>query len=109
MAFVTGASSLSLSPAYSATKGAVVNLTRNLALQYADKNIQINAISPGFFRTKLGRFDDEAALARMRAFTPMCRIAEPNEIKSTAPYLASPASDFMTGAMIVIDGGCLAK
>jgi NAD(P)-dependent dehydrogenase (short-subunit alcohol dehydrogenase family) len=92
-----------------AAKGAIVNLTRELALQYAEKNIQVNAICPGFFRTKLGPFDDEAFVAAVTNFTPMKRIAEPDEIKGTALYLASSASNFVTGAMLVIDGGCMAK
>jgi NAD(P)-dependent dehydrogenase (short-subunit alcohol dehydrogenase family) len=106
---LAGASSVFPLPAYNATKGAIVNLTRELALQYAEKNIQVNAICPGFFRTKLGPFDDEAFVAAVTNFTPMKRIAEPDEIKGTALYLASSASNFVTGAMLVIDGGCMAK
>jgi NAD(P)-dependent dehydrogenase (short-subunit alcohol dehydrogenase family) len=80
-----------------------------LALQYADKNIQVNAICPGFFRTKLGPYDDPEFVAAITSFTPMKRIAEPEEIKGTALYLASSASDFVTGTTLVVDGGCMAK
>lgn len=106
---LSGSSSVFPLPAYNATKGAVVNLTRELALQYAEKNIQVNAICPGFFRTKLGPFDDAEFVAAVTAFTPMKRIAEPQEIAGTALYLASSASNFVTGTMLVIDGGCQAK
>lgn len=106
---LAGSSSVFPLPAYNATKGALVNLTRELALQYAEKNIQVNAICPGFFRTKLGPYDDPEFVATITNFTPMKRIAEPEEIKGTALYLASSASNFVTGTTLVIDGGCMAK
>ena len=106
---LAGASSVFPLPAYNATKGAVVNLTLELGLQYAAQNIQINAICPGFFRTELGPFDDPEFLAAVVGFTPMGRIAKASEIKGTALYLASSASDFVTGTTLVIDGGCMAK
>ena len=106
---LAGSSSVSPIPAYNATKGAVVNLTRELGLQYAPHNIQVNAICPGFFKTAIGDNTDVAFQAATLGFTPMGRIADASEIKGTALYLASSASDFMAGAMIVIDGGCIAK
>lgn len=106
---LSGPSSVFPLPAYAATKGAIVNLTRELALQYAAQGINVNAICPGFFRTKLGPFDDRAFLTAITDFTPAGRIAEPNEIKGTALYLASAASNFVHGLMLVIDGGCMAK
>lgn len=106
---MAGASSIFPLPAYNATKGAVVNLTRELGLQYATQNIQINAICPGFFKTELGPFDDPEFMAAVVGFTPMDRIAQASEIKGTALYLASSASDFVTGTTLVIDGGCMAK
>jgi gluconate 5-dehydrogenase len=106
---LAGSSSVFPVPAYTATKGAVVNLTRELALQYADKNIQVNAICPGFFVTKLGPYDDPEFMEKVTTFTPMKRVADPSEIKGTALYLASSASSFVTGTSLVIDGGCMAK
>jgi gluconate 5-dehydrogenase len=108
---LAGPSSVFPIPAYAATKGAVVNLTRELALQYAPHNIQINAICPGFFRTRIsdGAFDDNGFVETVSAFTPMGRVAEAAEIKGTALYLASDASSFTTGLMLVTDGGCMAK
>lgn len=106
---LAGPSSIFPLPAYAATKGAIVNLTREMALQYAPLGITVNAICPGFYRTNLGPFDDPAFVKAVTDFTPMGRIAEPHEIKGTAIYLASAASDFVTGLMLVADGGCMAK
>jgi NAD(P)-dependent dehydrogenase (short-subunit alcohol dehydrogenase family) len=108
---LAGASSVAPLPAYNAAKGAVVNLTRELALEYATQNIQVNAICPGFFRTRLadGKYDDPDFVAAVSAFTPMARVADASEIKGTALYLASAASSFTTGLMLVTDGGCMAK
>jgi len=106
---LAGPSSVFPLPAYAATKGAIVNLTRELALEYAAQGICVNAICPGFFRTKLGPYDDAEFTAATTAFTPMGRIAAPDELKGTAIFLASAASDFITGALIPVDGGCLAK
>ncbi len=108
---MTGSSSIFPIPAYTAAKGAVVNLTRELALEYAPHNIQVNAICPGFYRTRLagGAYDDLEFVAAITAFTPMNRVAEADEMKGTAVYLAAPASDYVTGLMLVADGGCMAK
>lgn len=95
-------------PAYAASKGAIVNLTRELALQYAPYNIQVNALCPGFFRTAT-RPRTEAAAAQMAAYTPQGRIADASEIKGSLIYLASSASDFVTGTTLVVDGGVLAR
>jgi NAD(P)-dependent dehydrogenase (short-subunit alcohol dehydrogenase family) len=95
-------------PAYAASKGAIVNLTRELALQYAAHNIQVNALCPGFFRTATRPRSAEAATL-MAAYTPQARIADASEIKGSLLYLASSASDFVTGTTLVIDGGVLAR
>lgn len=95
-------------PAYAASKGAIVNLTRELALEYAPHNIQVNALCPGFFRTESRPRDAESA-EKMVAYTPLGRLAEAHEIKGSLLYLASSASDFVTGTALVIDGGVLAR
>lgn len=92
-------------PAYAASKGAVVNLTREMALHYADKGIQINALCPGIFQTETRPRDPAAAIA----YTPMGRLGQPDEIKGATLFLASSASDFVTGTSLVIDGGVLAR
>jgi gluconate 5-dehydrogenase len=92
-------------PAYAASKGAVVNLTREMALHYADKGIQVNALCPGIFQTETRPRDPTAAIA----YTPMGRLGRPDEIKGSLLYLASSASDFVTGTTLVVDGGVLAR
>lgn len=93
---------------YAASKGAIVQLTKCLACAYAPDNIQVNAILPGFFDTPLtrqGKIDIEGLEESVNARTPMGRWGEPEELAGTAIYLASKASDFMTGSSIVVDGG----
>lgn len=94
-------------PAYTAAKGAVVNLTRECALQYARHNIQINALCPGFVRTGLagGVYDDADFVAMLQAQVPQQRIADPHEFGGALLMLASAASDYMTGQTLVVDGG----
>jgi NAD(P)-dependent dehydrogenase (short-subunit alcohol dehydrogenase family) len=108
---LAGSSSLFPALAYNAAKGAVVNLTRELGLEYARQGIQVNALCPGFYQTSLSRgaIDDPRVRAAITAFIPMGRIAEAAEIKGPALFLASAASDYMTGQTLVTDGGCLAK
>lgn len=92
-------------PAYAASKGAVVNLTREMALHYADMGIQVNALCPGIFQTETRPRNPAAAIA----YTPMGRLGRPDEIKGAVLFLASSASDFVTGTTLVIDGGVLAR
>ena len=66
-------------------------------------------VFPGFFRSNLGGYDNPEVLQAMIDFTPMGRVADTAEIKGPALFLASAASDFMTGQTLVVDGGCLAK
>jgi NAD(P)-dependent dehydrogenase (short-subunit alcohol dehydrogenase family) len=108
---LAGASSIAPLPAYNATKGAVVNLTRELGLQYAPHGITVNAVCPGFFHTRIadGLYDNQEMYDAMQALTPMNRIANTDEVKGTIVYLASDASSFVTGSMLVIDGGVTAK
>lgn len=95
-------------PSYAASKGAIVNLVRELALEYAKDNVQINALCPGFFRTQTRPRDEQHATV-MKDYTPMGRIAETSEIAGSLLYLASSASDFATGTTLVIDGGVSAR
>ena len=95
---------------YCASKGAIAQMTRVMALEWAKYNIRVNAIAPGFFNTPLnaGLLASEEYMRPILAKIPMGRGAEPEEIVGTAIYLASDASHFMTGTILVIDGGEMA-
>ena len=106
---LVGSSGLFPVPAYNAAKGAVVNLTRELGLEYAPMGINVNAICPGYHRTSLhpegARQEiEKTILARM----PLKKIAMPNDIKGLAVWLASEASSFVTGQIFIEDGGEMA-
>lgn len=93
-------------PSYSAAKGAVIQLTKSMAIELAPYNIQVNAIAPGWFETDMTAsiktlpLNDEIILR-----TPAGRWGKPDEIIGTAVYLSSKASDFVTGETIRVDGG----
>ncbi len=96
--------------AYHASKGAMVNLTRALAAEWAKEGIRVNAIAPTFLKTKLTEKlrEDAAMVAAIEQRTPMGRFAEPEEIAPGILYLASRASSMVTGHTLAIDGGWLA-
>jgi NAD(P)-dependent dehydrogenase (short-subunit alcohol dehydrogenase family) len=93
--------------AYCISKAADFQLARNLAVEYGPHNVRVNCIAPGLIKTDFARalWEDPEALKRRTATTPLQRIGEPDEIAGAAVYLASPASAFMTGQSLVIDGG----
>jgi NAD(P)-dependent dehydrogenase (short-subunit alcohol dehydrogenase family) len=96
---------------YDAAKWAVVGLTRALAVEYASRNVRVNALSPGLIDTQI--WDDlkraapdlEQCLAYWKANIPMGRVGTPEEIARTALFLAGDESSYMTGANVVVDGG----
>lgn len=98
---------------YNSSKAAVEILTKNLAVKLADSNIFVNAIAPGFFRTDMMEYifkpEFKAAHDATMAEIPMGRAGGEDDIKALAVFLASRASDFVTGAVIPADGGYLAK
>ena len=97
--------------AYSASKGALVQLTKALAAEWARHNVQVNAIAPGFFETEAQQqvFDDPATLKARLSKVPARRAARPEEIGPIVCLLASPRADFITGSVVVVDGGETAK
>ena len=92
---------------YAATKGGVISLTRALAVEWARHNVQVNAIAPGWFVTEMNEaaFADPRINERLTRDIPARRTGRPEEIGPLAVYLASSASDFMTGQTIFLDGG----
>jgi len=93
--------------AYAISKAADVQLVRNLACEYGQYNIRVNAISPGLVRTDFARalWENPDNLKRRTAHDPLRRIGEPEEIAGAAVFLASRAGAFTTGQNFVIDGG----
>jgi 2-deoxy-D-gluconate 3-dehydrogenase len=93
--------------AYCASKAAVDGLTRSLAAEWARHGIQVNCLAPGYMNTDISRaaLADEKTRALFLSKVPARRIGEPEEVGALAVYLASPASDFMTGQTVYLDGG----
>lgn len=94
------------SAAYNAAKGGVINLTRSLALEYADQNIRVNALCPGFIDTPIIPEENKKELASM---TPMKRLGQADEMATAVLFLASDDSSYMTGGSLIVDGGYTAQ
>jgi len=97
--------------AYAASKGGVLMLTRTLACEWAKYNVRVNGIAPGVFRTPLNTkvLDIPERFAAIAGRTPMARVGNVEELVGAAIFLASDASSFVTGEMLPVDGGFLAK
>ena len=93
--------------AYNASKAAVHMMTKSLASDYADQNIRVNAIAPGYIRTEMTNLpkENEHWYPTWNELTPMNRMAEPHEVASAALFLCSAASSYVTGEVLVVDGG----
>ncbi len=93
--------------AYNISKAADFQLARNLAAEFGPHGVRVNCIAPGLIRTDFARalWENPDTLKAVTRGTPMRRIGEPHEIAGAAVYLASPASTFMTGQTIIVDGG----
>ncbi len=92
--------------AYNATKGALINLTRQLAAQWGNRGVRVNALAPGYFPTELtGFLSDPALTASIREQTLLARTPEIQEIDGPLLFLATAASSYMTGQVLVVDGG----
>lgn len=94
------------SAAYNAAKGGVINLTRSLALEYAEQNIRVNSLCPGFIDTPIIPEESKQILATM---TPMKRLGQAEEMAKAVLFMASDDSSFMTGNSLTVDGGYTAQ
>lgn len=92
-------------PVYNASKAAVHQLTKSFAVEWAPLGIRVNAIAPGYIKTEMAPVDEPQFKARWIDDAPQQRYAMPDELGTTVVYLASDGSSFMTGSVIVIDGG----
>ena len=96
---------------YCASKGAVVNLTRELALQFARRNVRVNALCPGWFPSEMtaGMETDEGAQRFIQANGPMPRMGDAHELDGALLLLSTAAGTFITGQSLIVDGGWTAR
>ncbi len=92
-------------PAYNASKAAVHHLTRSLAAEWAPYGVRVNALAPGYMRTDMSPVDEPRFQRHWKDDAPMRRVGEPQELAGAIVYLASDASTFTTGEVLVVDGG----
>ena len=90
---------------YSTSKAALIGLTRDLAVKWAPDGITVNAVAPGFFRTRMSEAILDRHADAITASTPMARIGQEGELKGAVVFLASPAASYITGQILAVDGG----
>ena len=108
MSSVNGTLTIPTIASYNASKGAINQLTRVMALSFADQGVRVNAVAPGTIATELARsavLTSDEAKARIMSRTPMKRLGEPREIADVVAFLLSDASSYVTGEIVVADGG----
>jgi len=110
MASILGQTATKLSPAYVAAKHGVVGLSKTAALEYADKNIRINVVGPGYILTPLlTKILTAEAMNALAGLHPIGRLGKPEEVAELVLWLSSPKASFVTGAYYAVDGGYLAQ
>ncbi|GMH18308.1 hypothetical protein Nepgr_020149 [Nepenthes gracilis] len=108
---LAGVVALRVSSAYASTKGAMNQLTKNLACEWAKDSIRVNAVAPGFTRTPFTekRITEESFQEDLKSRTPLRRVGEPEDISAVVAFLCLPASCYVTGQIICVDGGMSAN
>ncbi|VVD33695.1 SDR family NAD(P)-dependent oxidoreductase [Paraburkholderia dioscoreae] len=111
MASMAGLVGLAKEPAYCASKAAVVGLTKEIAIDFAEHRINVNAICPGFLATSMVRsaLEDEATSKWLHGLTPWPRLGTVEDVAKAALFLASDDAEWMTGSMLTVDGGFVAR
>jgi NAD(P)-dependent dehydrogenase (short-subunit alcohol dehydrogenase family) len=104
---VLGKGALNLCLHYGASKAAIMQMTRNLAFEWAPFHVNVNCIAPGFFSTEMtkGQLEDEKQRKFLLRKIPFKRFGKPEEVTGLAIFLSSQASDYITGETVFIDGG----
>lgn len=110
IASVSGQTHVRTGVAYGMTKAAIVQMTRNLACEWGEDGIRVNAVSPWYTRTQRTQraLNDLDYLEEVLAHTPLARVAEPHEVASAVVFLCLPAASYITGVTLPVDGGFLA-
>jgi len=111
MSSVNGTLAIPSIASYNASKGGINQLTRVMALALADHGIRVNAVAPGTIATELARaavLTSDEARERIMSRTPMRRLGEPEEVAEVVAFLLSDAASYMTGEIVVVDGGRMA-
>ncbi len=111
IASTAGFNGIARAPAYCASKAGVIVLTKSLAVEWAKYNVRVNAIAPHYLETEMNRGlrDSDKLHERIIRQIPMRRFAKPKEVLGALLLLASPASSYITGSIMVVDGGFLAQ
>jgi tropinone reductase I len=111
VASIAGSLDVRTGSPYGISKAGIIQLTKNLAVEWAEHKIRVNAVSPWFTETPLteGLLKDEAKLVKVIDRTPLKRVAQPIEMASTIAFLAMKASSYITGQNIIVDGGMTAN
>jgi len=107
MSSVAGVVALQFAPIYAASKGAMNQITKNLAFEWASDKIRVNCVAPWFTKTPLVKelLEDEETTKKILERTPLKRIAEPHDVSSLVAFLCLPSASYITGQIICVDGG----